>query len=329
MGRSHTIFLLCLLLAASPLSFAAEALVAVASNFGAPARELASRFEQESGHTLKLAQGSSGKLFTQVRNGAPFDVFLSADQAFPARLVEQASAVQGSQFTYALGALALWSASDKEVLSADSLSALASDSAASASAKIAIANPRIAPYGLAAQQVMDSLALPAGTAERLAARIVYGENIAQAFQFVQTGNARMGFVALSQVLALTPQQRGAYWRVPSALHAPIRQDAVLLSRGENNLAARAFLHFLRGETARTILQRYGYEFDVLGTGQSTGQTIGQNTRMSTEQSTEQGKVQSKGSAQRKQAAIGTFSRASSQPMWVQRNPRTQQGQHHG
>jgi len=131
------------------------------------------------------------------------------------------------------------------------------------------------------------------------------------------------------VLALTPQQRGAYWRVPSALHAPIRQDAVLLSRGENNLAARAFLHFLRGETARTILQRYGYEFDVLGTGQSTGQTIGQNTRMSTEQSTEQGKVQSKGSAQRKQAAIGTFSRASSQPMWVQRNPRTQQGQHYG
>lgn len=319
MGRSRTIFLLCLLLAASPLSFAAEALVAVASNFGAPARELASRFEQESGHTLKLAQGSSGKLFAQVRNGAPFDVFLSADQEFPARLVEQASAVKGSQFTYALGALALWSASDNEVLSADSLSALASDSAASAPAKIAIANPRIAPYGLAAQQVMGSAALPAGAAERLAARIVYGENIAQAFQFVQTGNARMGFVALSQVLALTPQQRGAYWRVPSALHAPIRQDAVLLTRGENNLAARAFLHFLRGETAHAILQRYGYEFDVLSTGQSTRMSTGQGIEKSTGQS----------SAQRRQAAIGVLSRASSQPMWGRRNPRAQQGQHHG
>jgi hypothetical protein len=172
---------------------------------------------------------------------------------------------------------------------------------------------------------MDSPALPAGAAERLAARVVYGENIAQAFQFVQTGNARMGFVALSQVLALTPQQRGAYWRVPSELHAPIRQDAVLLTRGENNPAARAFLRFLRGKAARAILERYGYEFDVLGTGQSKGQTTGQNTRMSTEQ----GKVQIKGSAQRRQAAIGTLSRASSRPMWVQRNPRTQQGQHHG
>ena len=323
MGRSRTIFLLWLLLAAPPLSFAAEALVAVASNFGAPARELASRFEQESGHTLKLAQGSSGKLFAQVRNGAPFDVFLSADQEFPARLVEQASAVQGSQFTYALGALALWSASNEEVLSADSLSALTSVSAALAPDKIAIANPRIAPYGLAAQQVMDSAALPAGTAKRLAARVVYGENIAQTFQFVQTGNARMGFVALSQVLALTPQQRGAYWRVPSALHAPIRQDAVLLTRGENNLAARAFLRFLRGETARAILQRYGYEFDVLSTGQSTGNIAGQGTKMRTAKSAGQGY------AQRRQAAIGTLPRASSQPMLVQRNPRTQQGQHHG
>lgn len=323
MGRSRTILLLWLLLAAPPLSFAAEALVAVASNFGAPARELASRFEQESGHTLKLAQGSSGKLFAQVRNGAPFDVFLSADQEFPARLVEQTSAVQGSQFTYALGALALWSASNEEVLSADSLSALTSVSAALAPDKIAIANPRIAPYGLAAQQVMNSAALPAGTAKRLAARVVYGENIAQTFQFVQTGNARMGFVALSQVLALTPQQRGAYWRVPSALHAPIRQDAVLLTRGENNLAARAFLRFLRGETARAILQRYGYEFDVLSTGQSTGNSAGQGIKMRTAKSAGQG------SAQRRQAAIGTLPRASSQPMWVQRNPRTQQGQHHG
>lgn len=323
MGRSRTILLLWLLLAAPPLSFAAEALVAVASNFGAPARELASRFEQESGHTLKLAQGSSGKLFAQVRNGAPFDVFLSADQEFPARLVEQTSAVQGSQFTYALGALALWSASNEEVLSADSLSALTSVSAALAPDKIAIANPRIAPYGLAAQQVMDSAALPAGTAKRLAARVVYGENIAQTFQFVQTGNARMGFVALSQVLALTPQQRGAYWRVPSALHAPIRQDAVLLTRGENNLAARAFLRFLRGETARAILQRYGYEFDVLSTGQSTGNIAGQGTKMRTAKSAGQGY------AQRRQAAIGTLPRASSQPMLVQRNPRTQQGQHHG
>ena len=323
MGRSRTILLLWLLLAAPPLSFAAEALVAVASNFGAPARELASRFEQESGHTLKLAQGSSGKLFAQVRNGAPFDVFLSADQEFPARLVEQTSAVQGSQFTYALGALALWSASNEEVLSADSLSALTSVSAALAPDKIAIANPRIAPYGLAAQPVMDSAALPAGTAKRLAARVVYGENIAQTFQFVQTGNARMGFVALSQVLALTPQQRGAYWRVPSALHAPIRQDAVLLTRGENNLAARAFLRFLRGETARAILQRYGYEFDVLSTGQSTGNIAGQGTKMRTAKSAGQGY------AQRRQAAIGTLPRASSQPMLVQRNPRTQQGQHHG
>jgi hypothetical protein len=168
---------------------------------------------------------------------------------------------------------------------------------------------------------MDSPALPAGTAKRLAARVVYGENIAQTFQFVQTGNARMGFVALSQVLALTPQQRGAYWRVPSALHAPIRQDAVLLTRGENNPAARAFLRFLRGKAARAILERYGYELDVLSTGNSTGKSIGM--------STEQGTVQNKGSAQRRQAAIGTLSHASSQPMWVQRNPRTQQGQHHG
>ena len=264
MGRSRTILILSLLLSSAPwTSVAEEALIAVASNFNAPAQALIRRFERSTDHTLRLSQGSSGKLFAQVRNGAPFDVFLSADQALPATLVQQGRAVAGSQFTYPPRALALWSEEAGLALGEHTLETLADASSAPTLGKIAMANPRIAPYGLAAQQALESAGRDAGSSDEwLAAQIVYGENISQTFQFVATGNARIGFVALSQVLALEASRRGTYWRVPSVLHAPIRQDAVLLSRAEGNAAAREFLHFLRGDEARAVIEGYGYELEA-------------------------------------------------------------------
>lgn len=226
---------------------AEETQVAVAANFTEPATEIAELFAAETGHTAKLSFGSSGQFLAQITQGAPFEVFLSADDARPTKTVEDGLAVQGTQFTYALGTLVLYSTEADLVTGPDTLEVASFE-------KIAIADPESAPYGAAAVQTMESL----GVHEALAPRIVQGQSIAQAFQFVDTGNAALGFVALSQVIKA---EGGSRWVVPGDMHAPIRQDAVLLGTGAENAAAKAFLEFLKGPEARRVIESYGYAVD--------------------------------------------------------------------
>ena len=221
---------------------AAEVPVAVAANFATPAKQLAEPFLRESGHRVVLSSGSTGKFYAQIKSGAPFEVLLSADEATPRRLEEDGLAVPGTRFTYATGRLALWSARPNLPMGEALLRK-------NDFQRLAIANPRLAPYGAAAQEVLEKLGLWADVRPKL----VQGENIAQTFQFVSSGNAELGFVALSQV------QGGSHWVVPAALHAPLKQDAVLLARGKDSAAAASFLEFLRGPLARKIVHSYGYE----------------------------------------------------------------------
>lgn len=214
--------------------------IAVAANFAVPAKELATQFERASGHKTAISVGSTGKFYAQIRNGAPFDVFLSADEETPRRLEEEKLAVAGTRFTYAIGRLVLWSPQlriDAEVLRTGNFK------------RLAIANPRLAPYGAAAQAALEKL----GLWSAMQPRLVQGENIAQTFQFVASGNAELGFVALSQIA----QAGGSHWVVPAPLHAPLRQDAVLLVRGEKNPAAKDFLVHLRNSRER--IRSHGYE----------------------------------------------------------------------
>ena len=226
-------------------SQATEISVAVAANFTAPMQKIAPLFEQETGHKLSLAYGSTGRFYAQIKNGAPFEVLLAADDETPAKLEKDQLAVANSRFTYAVGRLVLWSKSptlvDKqgEVLKTDKFE------------KIALADPKLAPYGLAAVETMQAL----GLLDKLKPRWVQGENIAQAYQFVSTQNAPLGFVALSQITL----QEGSSWLVPSHLHTPIRQDAVLLNKGKDAPGAAALLQFLRSEKARAVIRSYGYE----------------------------------------------------------------------
>lgn len=218
--------------------------MAVAANFTAPMQRIALAFEQETGHKAKLSFGSTGSFYTQIRNGAPFDIFLAADDEAPARLERDGATVAGTRFTYATGRLALWSAKpgivddEGEILRRGSFE------------RLAIANPKLAPYGRAAVETMQKL----GIYEGLRSRIVQGENISQTFQFVATGNAPIGFVAASQIV----DQRGSAWMVPDHLHEPIKQDAVLLVKGKDSDAALALMKFLKGGKARAIIRTYGY-----------------------------------------------------------------------
>jgi molybdate transport system substrate-binding protein len=241
-------FGLALALAHAGAADAAEAKVAVAANFAAPMAHIAEAFQAASGHTLKLSTGATGKFHAQIVAGAPFDVLLAADAATPARLVASGHAVAGSRFTYAVGRLVLWSAEPGRV--DDQGMVLARGSFA----HLAIANPRTAPYGAAAMQVLRAR----GLAEALASRLVIGESIAQAYQFVATGSAELGFVAASQVSTPERAGRGSFWRVPPGLHDEIRQDAVLLRVGAGNAAALALLDYLKGDAARATLRAYGY-----------------------------------------------------------------------
>lgn len=227
---------------------AGEVQVAVAANFAAPMQAIATQFAKDTGHRAVLMGGSTGKLYAQIRNGAPFEVFLSADDATPARLVAEGSALRGSRFTYALGRLVLWSATPGLV------DAEGKVLARGGFAHLALANPKLAPYGAAAMQVLGAL----GLAETLRSKLVVGESIAQAYQFVHSGNAQLGFVALAQVAQDGAIASGSAWRVPAELHAPIRQDAVLLARGQANPAARALLEYLQGPAARAVIRSYGY-----------------------------------------------------------------------
>ncbi len=218
--------------------------VAVAANFTEPAKEIAALFKQKTGDEAVLSFGASGAFFTQITNGAPFEVFLSADEERPKATVEQGFAVADSRFTYAIGKLVLWS---RVVDVTNGEAALKAGNFA----KLSIANPVAAPYGTAAVETMKAL----GVYDALKPKIVQGNSIAQAFQFVDTRNAEVGFVALAQLYGVTA---GTRWEVPSSLHAPIRQDAVLLKTGAGSEASKAFLAFLQGPEAHAIIERFGY-----------------------------------------------------------------------
>ncbi len=227
---------------------AAEVSVAVAANFTAPMQKIAARFEQDTGHKAVLAFGSTGRFYAQIRNGAPFQVLLSADDETPARLEREGAGVAGSRFTYAIGRLVLWSSQPGLV---DAQGAVLKSGQFD---KLALADPKLAPYGAAAIEALGAL----GLLDVLRPRFVQGENIAQAHQFVATGNASLGFVALSQVFADGRVTSGSAWVVPANLHTPIRQDALLLDKGRDNPAAAALLQYLRGDRARDVMRSYGY-----------------------------------------------------------------------
>nr|AMK59293.1 molybdenum ABC transporter periplasmic molybdate-binding protein [uncultured bacterium UPO50] len=229
---------------------AGEAIVAVAVNFSAPMAAIAAAFEKSSGHKVSLVNGATGKFYAQITNGAPFDVLLSADAETPTRLAKAGQAVAGSQFTYALGKLVLWSAQPGLV---DGQGAVLKNGEFK---HLAIANPKVAPYGAAAMEVMKAL----GVAASLENRLVLGENIAQTHQFIATGNAELGFVALSQIYKDGQFAAGSQWVVPNELYAPIRQDAVLLGHGKDNSAAEALLAYLKGDAAKVMIRAYGYGF---------------------------------------------------------------------
>ena len=230
---------------------AAEVKVAVAANFAQPMKEIAAEFEKDTGHKLNLTQGATGKFYAQISNGAPFEVFLSADDETPGRLIKEGKAVAGSQFTYAIGRLALWSPDANfvdqggDVLKTDKFKF------------IAIANARVAPYGRAAVQTMQKL----GVLTKIEPRVVQGESISQTFQFVTSGNAQLGFVALSQVWENGKLKTGSAWVVPEVMHEQLRQDVVLLNPGKDSQAAAALIDYLKSDKARKFIERYGYKLN--------------------------------------------------------------------
>ncbi len=244
---SRTIIALALLLFGQA-SWAATVLVAVASNFSKPMTEIAAEFEKATGHSAKLSFGSSGKFVSQMENGAPFEVFLSADDEKPLNLEQAGLAVTGTRFTYALGTLVLWSATSGYVDAQGKILVTGGFK------HLALADPKLAPYGAAAVDVLKGLNLQ----DKLSPLFVLGENIAQTHQFISTGNAELGFVALSQVIENGRIATGSGWIVPSDRHAPIRQDAVLLSKGAENPAASALLDYLKSAPALAIIEKYGY-----------------------------------------------------------------------
>ena len=228
---------------------AAEVRVAVAANFVQTMKEIAAGFEKDTGHKITMSQGATGKFYAQIVNGAPFDILLSADDETPTRLVSEGKAVAGSQFTYAIGRLVLWSPDDKLVDEGGGV--LKTDKFR----HLSIANARVAPYGRAAVQVMQKL----GVLGRIEPRVVQGENISQTFQFVTTGNAQLGFVAMSQVFEQGKMKPGSAWVVPEAMHEQLKQDAVLLNPGKDSAAAASFLAYLKSDKAKKTIEAYGYK----------------------------------------------------------------------
>ena len=228
---------------------AAEAQVAVAANFAEPIKAIAAVLEKTTGHTLKITVGSTGRLYAQIRNGAPFDVLLAADAKAPAQLEADGLAQPGSRFTYASGKLVLWSTQAAKV---DAQGAVLKTDVFR---KLAIANPKTAPYGAASIEVIDKLGLSAS----LTPKLVQGESIGQTYNFAFTGNAEIAFVAMSQVLDGGRLKGGSMWVVPQNLYAPIQQDAVLLKRGANNEAAVALMKLLKSPNIQVLIRSYGYD----------------------------------------------------------------------
>ncbi|WP_448546572.1 molybdate ABC transporter substrate-binding protein [Thalassotalea fusca] len=223
--------------------------VAVASNFTAAMKQLVHEFEASTGHQVSVSYGSSGKFYAQILHGAPFHVFFSADQDKVTALNDKELTVKASQITYAVGRLALWS--NKGGIGIPSAEALVEGNFN----RIAIANPNLAPYGIAAMEVIDALNITSAVANKL----IRGENIGQTYQFVSTGSAEYGFVAYAQILASLSNSSGAYWLVPEHLHRPIKQDAILLKRGEKNRVAEKFLNFVQSAQAQEIIESFGYQ----------------------------------------------------------------------
>lgn len=228
---------------------AAEAQVAVAANFAEPIKAIAAVLQKTTGHTLKISTGASGAFYTQIKNGAPFDAFLSADNERPELLEKEGLAQPGTRFTYALGKLVLWSVRPGRV---DGQGAVLKSADLG---KVGYANPKTAPYGAAAVQVLDRLGLKGSVTPKL----VQGESIGQAYSFVKTGNADVGFVAMSQVLEGGKLKEGSVWVVPQAHYDAIRQDAVLLKRGANNEAAKELFKLLQSPNIKDLIRSYGYE----------------------------------------------------------------------
>ena len=253
-------FLICvstllLVTVAAQYSHAESLKVAVASNFSGTMKRLVKQFEQQTSHNVIVSYGSSGKLFAQIIHGAPFDLFLSADQELPSKLVALGHADSSQQFTYALGRLVLWSADS------NAIDEKASRLKSGDYAHVALANPRFAPYGRAAIETLNALGLVVSSESKL----VQGENVAQAYQFIHSGNAEMGFIALAQLygegldrLDKRRQFHGSKWIVPDALYSPIRQDLVVLNRGQAKQIAQQFFDFMRGDVATSIISKSGY-----------------------------------------------------------------------
>ena len=257
--RYHRAFSIALSLGLSAIAFSTQAetvSVAVAANFIKPMKEIAEQFYQTTGHRAILSFGSSGKLYAQIRNGAPFEVFLSADQSKPDALVLQGLAIEGSQFTYALGALVLWSAKPNQFKNdIDYKTNSAADILKQGNFnKLAIANPQLAPYGKAALEILDHL----GLKETIKPKLVQGQNIAQTYQFVSSGNAQLGLLSRSQITEADSSYNHFFWAIPKKLYSPIRQDAVLLRTGKNTTAAKALMDYLRSAKTKAIIDRFGY-----------------------------------------------------------------------
>lgn len=224
--------------------------VAVASNFTAPMQKIAAQFEKDTGHKAELSFGATGKFYAQISNGAPFGILLAADDKTPAKIAQEGKGDAASRFTYSIGKLVLWSKQDGyvdangEVLKTGKFQ------------HVAIANPKLAPYGLAAEQTLTKLNL----LDAIKPKFVQGENIGQTYQFAATGNAELGFVALSQVMEDGKIKAGSAWVVPAEMHEPIRQDAIVLNNAKDNVAAKALMDYLKGDKARAIISAYGYAF---------------------------------------------------------------------
>ena len=244
--RRPILFILAVL--AASLARAGEVQVAVAANFAAPMTRIGEAFAAATGHRLKVSSGATGKFYTQIVSGAPFEVLIAADDETPKKLVAEGHAVAGTNFTYAIGRLVLWSVQPGFVDPQGAV--LASDKVK----HVAIANPKVAPYGAAAIEVLRAR----GLTEAMKPRLVTAESIAQAYQFVFTGNAEVGFVALSQVAVPGKPAVGSFLLVPQGLHGEIRQDAVLLKAGAKNPAAAALLAYLKSDAAKTLIRDFGY-----------------------------------------------------------------------
>ncbi len=236
-------------LAFAGLAHADEVQVAVAANFTAPMQQIAPAFEKATGHKVVAAFGATGKFYAQIKNGAPFEILLAADDETPAKLAKEGAAVAASQFTYAKGKLVLWSAKSTIVdAQGDVLKKAGFD-------YLALANPKLAPYGAAAIEAMKAL----GVYDTLAPKFVTAENIGQTYQFIKSGNALLGFVALSQITKDNQITEGSAWIVPAKLYTPIKQDAIVLDKGKDKPAAAALMKYLQGDAAKAVIKSYGYE----------------------------------------------------------------------